>query len=87
MAATAQSNNLPLPMDIQQKLQELELELAEGILYIYIYLVLFLSKYFTLGDITQKGFEKKRIKILGSYQQPSRKMIGSKKITHKVLSF
>jgi hypothetical protein len=30
MATTAQSINSSLPMDIQQKLQELELELAEG---------------------------------------------------------
>jgi hypothetical protein len=31
MATTgAQLNNISLPMDIQQKLQELELELAEG---------------------------------------------------------
>jgi hypothetical protein len=71
MATTAQSNNLSLPMDIQQKLQELELELAEGI--IFIYLILFLSKDFTLGDITQKGFEKKRIKLLAAYQQYSSK--------------
>jgi len=34
MATTAQSNNVSLPMDIQQKLQELELELAEGIILI-----------------------------------------------------
>jgi hypothetical protein len=33
MAAT-QSNNLSMPMDIQQKLQELELELAEGMIYL-----------------------------------------------------
>ncbi|CAF0720628.1 unnamed protein product [Rotaria sp. Silwood1] len=50
MATTTNSNNLLLPMDIQQKLQELELELAEG-------------------DITQKGFEKKRTKLLAPYQQ------------------
>ncbi|CAF4555860.1 unnamed protein product [Rotaria sp. Silwood2] len=50
MATTTNSNNLLLPMDIQQKLQELELELAEG-------------------DITQKGFEKKRTKLLTPYQQ------------------
>jgi hypothetical protein len=36
MATAAQSNNLSLPMDIQQKLQELELELAEGIILIYL---------------------------------------------------
>jgi hypothetical protein len=34
MATIAQSNNVSLPMDIQQKLQELELELAEGIILI-----------------------------------------------------
>ncbi|CAF3294512.1 unnamed protein product [Rotaria socialis] len=51
MATTAAiSNNLLLPLDIQQKLQELELELAEG-------------------DITQKGFEKKRTKLLAPYQK------------------
>jgi hypothetical protein len=68
MATTVQSNNLLLPMDIQQKLQELELELAEGIILIYFR---FIEKLFfvSLGDITQKGFEKKRVKLLASYHQ------------------
>jgi hypothetical protein len=68
MATAAQSNNLSLPMDIQQKLQELELELAEGIILIYLE---FIKKNFfsSLGDITQKGFEKKRVKLLAPYQQ------------------
>lgn len=32
MATTVQLNNILLPLDIQQKLQELELELAEGMI-------------------------------------------------------
>jgi hypothetical protein len=71
MATTIQSNNVSLPMDIQQKLQELELELAEGI--ILIYLVVLSSKDSSLGDITQKGFEKKRIKLLAPYQHQTSK--------------
>ena len=34
MATTVQSINSSLPMDIEQKLQELELELAEGMMMI-----------------------------------------------------
>ena len=67
--ATVQSNNLALPLDIQQKLQELELELAEG----RTSSVPFLSTHPSLGDITQKGFEKKRVKLLTSYQQKTSK--------------
>ncbi len=68
MATAVQSTNSSLPMDIQQKLQELELELAEGIRQISIF-IFYRENFSILGDITQKGFEKKRIKLLAPYQQ------------------
>ena len=56
-----------LPIDVQQQLQELELELAEGMVLIYVFA--FSPETFSPGDITQKGFEKKRAKLLAPYQQ------------------
>lgn len=43
--ATTISNNLVLPLDIQQKLQELELELAEGIIFDILFFSIFIQKF------------------------------------------
>ena len=65
------ANTSALPLDIQQKLQELELELAEGkVTYQSIYISM---TFVALGDITQKGFEKKRAKLLAPSQSSSSK--------------
>lgn len=59
-------------MDIQQKLQELELELAEGRM-----MMISIDDWNNCsasGDITQKGFEKKRIKLLAPYQPKQSKI-------------
>ena len=70
---TAESTRSALPMDIQQKLQELELELAEGWIFRSRCFSWPLLTFVALGDITQKGFEKKRLKLLAPYQQQSSK--------------